>query len=308
MTIEQRVEQHHIIELRAKMQLAYQQVQSRLRPFVTEQACEGEQSAMIDLFDPVVAQRQTDRVPKNVDNRANRRRRWLIYQDPIVTGEYIDRMDRWRQLQDPSSSLMLTHAAAIERGIDDIIIEGLTGVAYEGKYNSLAAKAFPSSNIIDVDLRDENDTGTGEVGLNLRKLRRARTLLKKSDIMLDNEQPVVGVTADQMDDLFQYVTIVSSDFAFRPGEEPVIRSGKVQRVMGFSFVECERFGVNEGGHQVNPVWLPSAVSLGVWQEKKEDMWNDSSRQQTPILQVMANMDCRRGQDEGVVHILNKLPG
>lgn len=309
MSFEQNVEQHHVIDMKAKMKLAYQQVASKLRPFVTEQTCNGEQSAMIDLFDRVVAQRRKDRVPENIDNRANRRRRWLIYQDPIETGEYIDKMDRWRQLSDPSSSLMRTHAAAIQRGIDEIIVTGLTAEAYEGKYNSLSAKSFPAARVVDADLRDEDDEGTGDCGLNVRKLRRARTLLKKAEIDLDSERPVVGATADQMDDLLQYVKVVSSDFGFKPGDEPVLKSGKVQRFMGFDFVECERFGTKDGAPtiQINPVWLPSAISLGVWSDVDEDMWNDTHRQKTPYLHVDANMDCRRGEDEGVVHIENLIP-
>lgn len=301
MPFEQKVEEHHILEFKDAAKLAAQQIPSVLRPHVSEQQCRGEAANLIDLFDPVEEQDIDDRAPENPDNRPNRRRRWLTVPNERGTGQMIDKIDTWRQLSDHTSMLMRNHMAGVNRGIDKDIIQGMTGPALEGKYGAMKSVAFPAANRVGADLRDEDDTGSGNTGLNVRKLRRLRRKLVGSEIDPMGEVPRMGISAAQMEDLTQYVTITSRDFNLEPGEQPVLKEGKVTYFMGFMFVECERWGYKSGTTDIreNVAWLPSAVTLGIWQDVDEMLWNDTSKMNRPRFAITRGMDCRRGEDEGV---------
>lgn len=304
-TFEQKVEQHHIIEFNAAAEIALQQMGPKLRPFISEKTCTGEQSAQINLFDRVEAERSTGRKPENLDNRANRRRRWLVYQDPIRTGEYIDEVDIWRQAMDPTSDLLQTHAQAIGRGIDAIILEGLTGAAYEGKRGETSV-ALPSAQKVGIQV-GSGDT-PADVGLNILKLRAARMALEKAHVDLDREELFIALSTQEHDALLSFVEATSGDFQeWDANLRPVYRTGKLQQFMGFNFVRHQELRTNSAGTiRYLPVWTRSALTLGVWSDVRTRLWNDSARTQTPVFQIDFAGDARRGQDGRVVEIACKI--
>lgn len=300
MPFEQIVEQHHVIQFRDASELAYQEVGSVLRPYVDEQPCEGEQNRMIRLFDPTTASRRTSRVPTNVDNRTPRRARWLIYQDPLEDGEYIDEMDLWRQAFDPQSDLLKAKNASIGRGIDQVILDGMFGAAYEGKRGEKSV-SLPAAQTIATDV----ETGGTHVGMTVFKLRKARQKLAEASIDLQRNQPYCAITARQHDDLLAFTQTTSADF--NQLDRPVLREGRLVRFMGFDLVEMQNLQTKSGDATVrlNPCWVKSGVCLGIWSDVRPRMWNDTHRNMTPYINIDAVMDCRRKQDPAVVVIESK---
>jgi hypothetical protein len=300
-TFEQRVEQHHVIEFQSAVELTLQQMGPKLRPLINEQTCTGEQNALIRLFDRVEASQRTGRKPENVDNRANRRRRWLIYDDPWETGEYVDEVDVWRQAFDPTSNLLQTHAAAIGRRVDQIILEGLRGAAYEGKRGETAV-ALPAAQKVGIQVG--SGTTPADVGLNVKKLRAARTRLAKGHVDLDREEVFLALSADEHDALFDFVEATSADYQnWDSAQRPAFKDGKLTRFMGFTFVPFEELPENAGNTiRYCMAWVKSAATLGIWSDIRTRMWNDSSRQQTPVFCIDFAGDCRRTQDARVVEI------
>lgn len=148
------VEAHHKLWWEANAQLATQRHGSKLRPYVTEKPDQGEGAVAANLIQPVRAIRDTGRRRSNISLTAERKRRWLIYRDPIAVGACIDAEDTFRQVGEPTSELIENGAKAIGRGIDGRILglnqdgaAGILGSIIEGKRPGAAGIALPAGNI-----------------------------------------------------------------------------------------------------------------------------------------------------------------
>lgn len=148
------VEAHHKLWWEANVQLAIQRHGSKLRPYVTEKPDQGEGAVAANLIQPVRAIRDTGRRRSNISLTAERKRRWLIYRDPIAVGACIDAEDTFRQVGEPTSELIENGAKAIGRGIDGRILglnqdgaAGILGSIIEGKRPGAAGIALPAGNI-----------------------------------------------------------------------------------------------------------------------------------------------------------------
>lgn len=300
MPFEQTVEAHHVVDFDATVQLALQQYGPILRPYVDMQTCEGERSALITLFGRTDAQTVSGRKPENLDIVTPRSKRWLIYNDPIANGEYVNEQDIWRQAFDPTSSLMQSKVMSVGRAIDKMILTGLTGPAYEGKTGETAI-ALPAAQIVASDVRP---SGSGNTGMNVLKLRNARKTLVKAHVDLDREQAFLALSVDEHDALFDFVTATGVT-NFNALEAPVMVNGKLAKFMGFNFVAFQALNTRvQSSDTIREcvAWVKSAAKLGVWSDVRGRMWNDSSRRQTPVIDVDFVGDCRRTEEGKVVRI------
>lgn len=299
MSFDQRVEQHHKLLFRDTFMQVTQYKGSKLRPYVTEQACSGEGAVAADLIGIVTYRRGTGRRRSNIENVPERTRRWLVYRDPIETGQYLDNVDKFRQSGQPDSMLVDAHVGAMRRGVDDTILGidengfvgegGILGQVVEGKRPGGAGVALDA----------QYKTVHGGAGLTIAKLRAARKKLGLDENDLEFVTPVMAITTNQHDDLLGIVESASANLNML--EQPHIVEGKVKRLLGFNFLEVNRLP-KDGTTRSCPVWLKNMVKLGVWQDIKPDMWNDSHARNTPYIHVDAYMDATRIEDLGV-HIV-----
>lgn len=300
MSLDTLVEPHHKLSFQANFELATQQWGPKLRQYVTERPCTGEGAVAADLIGKVNYSRIGSRRRSNPENAPNRTRRWLVYRDPIQSGQYLDKVDVFKMIDDPSSELMEAHAGAIGRGVDDCILGldedggiaegGILGTIIEGKRpGSGSAIALPAKHL----------TVHGGVGLTIGKMRKARKQLGLDENDLDRLRPVMAITTNQHDDLLGIVENGTSDL--NQMEQPQLVNGEVKRLMGFSFVEINRLPI-VGGVRSCPVWVKNQIILGVWQDVRPRMWNDTHAGNTPYAEVDAIMDCTRKEDLGV-HVI-----
>jgi len=302
MSYDQLVQDHHKLQFKDEFMLATQDRGSKLRKYVTEQECRGEGAVAADIIGEISYTRGTGRVRTNIENVPLRTRRWLVYRDPIKTGQYLDREDMFRQASDASSELMQAHVAAIRRGVDDTILGldsagvvgdgGILGLVAEGKRPGGAGVALPAA----------YTTVVGATGLTIAKLRSARKKLGLDENDLEFITPVMAITTNQHDDLLGIIESASSNLNML--EQPSIVSGKVKRLMGFDFVEINRLP-KVGTTRSCPVWLKNKIKLGIYQDVRPRMWNDTSAENLPYIHVDAVMDATRTEDLGV-HIVEAL--
>lgn len=305
MSFAERFDQTKRITFRDQAQLAADHNEPMLRPFVSEQTCEGERDATALFYDSGKATRQEGRVPGNTDSPANRRRRWLMYQPPFRSGEYIDNEDVWQGMFDYQSPLMMHHSGNMKRFVDeDVILAGIFGDAYEGKLGG-ETKTLPSTQVILATVQD--GAGTAAVGLNLKKLRENRKLFAGHKFDLQAEPIVIAVTAEQIDDLSDELKLTSQDYQAEAA--PMFnREGKLMMVWNHIFVEYQNLttkAANYGGAvtvQRVPTWRKSSVRLGIWEEISYDAFPDSSKDNALYMRYRAAMDCRRLEDTGVSEI------
>ncbi|MEC9435158.1 MAG: phage capsid protein [Pseudomonadota bacterium] len=298
MSFDQLVEAHHQLGMSNAVELALQRLGPKLRPYVTEKPCIGEAVPASDLLGTVKARRGQGRRRSNIENPVPKTRRWLEYRDPIETGQYLDKEDKFRSAMEPQSEIIQAHANAIGRAIDDLIlgldddgnlsVGGILGSAVEGKRLSSTST-----------LGAEFKTVHGGTGLSIAKLRKARKKLGLSENDLALYTPVCAITTTQMDDLLGIVETASANLNML--EQPHIVDGKVKRLLGFDFVEHNGL-YKTGTTRCCPVWLKNNIVLGVWQDVQTRAWNDTAARNTPYVHIDAYMDCVRKQDAGV-HVI-----
>ncbi len=300
MSFDQLVADHNKLMFGDNFMIATQQMGSKLRAYVTEKDCAGEGAVAADIVGEVKAKRRTERARTNIDNPPNRTRRWLVYRDLIETGQYLDKEDLWRQIDDPQSELLQAHAAAAGRAVDDTIlgldedgnidIGGVLGSVVEGKRPGGAGVGLPA----------KHKTVHGGTGLTIAKLRAARKRLGLDENQMGSIRPVMPITSNQNDDLLGIVEGASSNLNML--EQPHIVDGFVTRLMGFEFINDMNRLPLVGNVRSCPVWLKHQVVLGVWQDLKTDLYNDTHAGNTPYAKVDFSMDCTRKEDLGV-HII-----
>ncbi len=307
MSFAERFNQSYRQTYQDQAQLAVDHQSSVLRPLVSEQPCEGTQSAPALFYDSKKAKRRGGtRAPSNRDNPTNRRRRWLKYQPPFDDGEFIDSEDVFKGMQDFMSPTHMAIAGAMKRFVDeDVILEGMFGDAYEGEMGS-TVKPFLAGQVIPAT--DQEGNGTAATGLNLKKLRNNRKLYASHKYDLQAEPIIIAVTAEQIDDLGDELKLTSADY--KAEAAPAFNAeGKLAMVWNHLFVEFQNltsktkdYGSGLVTVQRVPTWRKSCVRLGVWQDITPRDTLDSSKYNTPYVWSEASMDCRRMEDTGVSEI------
>ncbi len=306
MSYAERFDQTHKINYQDAWRLAADYNDSKLRHTVSEQTCEGEQSAPVTYYDSGKAKRREGRAPGNIDTPANRRRRWLKYQPTFDSGEYIDTNDKFQGMTNFQSPLMNHHFGNVRRFIDqDVIIEGLFGDAYEGALGGTVIP-FPGSQLIGLTV--QSGVGTGAVGMNLEKIKASRKKFAGAKHDLDQQSPFLLVTAEQIDDLSNEIELTSADYRAEAGPA-FSRDGKLAKVWNHFLLEYQDLPTKIVSGRVvqrNPAYLKSAMMLGIWQDVLSNAWPDPGKYNELFMNVWANMDCRRLDETGVVEIESDL--
>lgn len=303
MSYAERFSQTHKLNFIDAARLAADHNTSFLRPLVSEQPCEGEQSAPVLYYDSGKAQRREGRAPANRDTPANRRRRWLMYQPTFDSGEYIDTNDKFQGMVNFQSPLMMHHTSNVQRFIDEeTILAGFYGDAFEGKVGGTTIP-FPAGNVIGITV--QKGAGVSQVGMNLEKIKRSRRILAARKFDLMREEAYLIVTATQIDNLSNELELTSRDY--REEANPTIdqASGKIAKVWNLTLVEFQNLPTKlVGGNltQRNPVWLKSCMMLGVWKDVAADAWEDTAKFKELYMNVCANMDARRLDEQGCLEI------
>lgn len=308
MPFEIRVEQEHVKQFKNYAMLAAQQFESRLRPLCRIEQCVGEESRAVEIYGKVKATRQTERLPSNPDNPVFVSARWLKFKPTIQSGEYLPTERKWKSAMDPTSDLQRVHNAAIQRAIDAEILNAALGPAIEGKTGAQVAVNLGTAQTIDVGVGGANSN------LNLDKLIDVREVLGLAEVdPMAKEKPTAIMTWKQMGSLLGLQQMQSRDFTADLALEAGIISAKVG--INFLLLSAEIWDEEEvpntlfadkaNNVRYIPVLMPNAVVLGVWQDVMADMWPDSSRQNTPVIAIKANMSAVRAQETHVVRIACK---
>ncbi len=293
------VEQHHKLSFSASVDLANQQLGSKLRMYFDEKACSGEAQTASEIIETIEAQRSTGRPRSNIENVAKRTRRWLIWRDEIKSGQYFDKEDSFRQIDRHDSEVVRGHTAGVNRWVDRICLGmdadgnidagGLLGPVSEGKRPETGTVALPAA----------NTTDHGGTGMTIAKLRAARLKLATDENDLDRMTVNVAITPNQTDDILAIVEAAGSNINLL--DQDALKSGRIPGLIGFRFVETNLL-YKDGNIRSCPVWTQDHVCLGVWEDVNGKIWNDGSADNLPYAKVCATMDATRKKDEGV-HIL-----
>lgn len=309
MSYAERFTQSHRITFNDQTMLAQQAYGSKLRATVTEYPVSGEAAAMVEYYDKVKAKRREGRGVTIEDNASNIRRRWLTYLPTFSSGQLIDTADKFQGMQNFQSPLMKTHYNAVGRFVDeDVILNGIFGDAYEGKVPGTPI-TFPGAQTVGVIV--QSGVGVSAVGMNLEKIKTSRKMFAQADFDLDQEEPYLLLTAQQIDDLSDEIELKSKDYVDDAGPQ-FSRSGKLSKVWNHWIIEYQALPskVNTAGggatSQRNVAYMKSCVGLGVWKDITSNAAVQPQMYNELYMWTEANMDARRLNEKGVIEIESKL--
>lgn len=299
------IEDHHVLTFNQNIRLVSQQMQNPLRAAVTTAQCTGEAEDIADLIDALEYIEGTDYDRRNPENVAKNKRRWLIRPTVIESGQYITKEEQFDKSQDPSSTLVRNHVAAVERGVYDRILGvqktsvgtykiaggGIMGEVYEGKTPG-SKTALPNGNYI------AHNFGGSSAGLTAEKLRAATEGMELEDFGMESDDEVYSViTPKQKTDLINLA--LATKTSLNPFEVENIREGRPGRLLGINWLFSNRVPVDGSGYRLVPVWTKANVVAGFWQDVQGGMWNDTHAKNLPYAHVDAYPTAGRIEDKGV---------
>ena len=304
MPLEMLVEQHHKLQYASSVEMVAQQKRNALDSAVTEVAATGEAQSVADFINAGEYMIGEPGSRRNPENPASKTRRWIVFPDKIVSGQYIEEEEKFKTATDPTSGYVREHTTRVVRGKQDAILGvrmingalqvtqgGILGVAREGKTPG-AGTALPASQVIP----------HGSAGLNIDKLRDALLALRKAEFGMEDDDQLYGaIAAEQIDDLIAIAQASAGPLNAFNIEQ--LRSGKEAPLMGINWLRTNRLPMNAAGTaRMVPIWSKKNIILGRWQGIEGKMWNDTHAENLPYVHVSARYDCVRAQDKGVIVI------
>jgi hypothetical protein len=229
-------------------------------------------------------------VPVNTPNN----RRWVFPED-YDWADLIDNFDKLRLLADPQSAYSQNGLYAMGRAIDDVIISGIFGANKTGEAGGTTTNFDTANQQVAV-----NYAAAGNVGLTVDKLREARRILMENEVDLDAEPAYCAISAEQHDDLLGQLQVTNADFNT---DAPVLQDGKVTRFLGINFIHTERLPTSSS-HRRCPVWVPSGVHLGMWNDIQSNVTQRRDLSSHPFqVYLMGTFGATRTEEKKVVDIL-----
>lgn len=284
----------YAVQYGTNISLLLQQKGSKLRSSVQTGSYKGKQSEVVTQYGATAARAVSTRyqpiVPVNTPNN----RRWVFPED-FDWADLIDNFDKLRLLADPQSAYAQNGLYAMGRAMDDVIISGMLGDNKTGEAGGTTTQFDSTNQRVAV-----NYAAAGNVGLTVDKLREARRILMENEVDLDAEPVYCAISAEQHDDLLGQIQVVSSDFN---GDVPVMKDGKVMQFLGINFIHTERLPVSSTFRRC-PVWVPSGVHLGLWNDIMSDITQRRDLSSHPYqIYLMGTFGATRTEEKKVVDIL-----
>lgn len=266
----------HRVTYNSNIELALQQKTSKLAVHCTDADYTGESSKIKDLVGSVKANRGRTRHGNTEYNNTPHDGRWISMTDEYYYADLVDKADTLLAPGiDIQGGYVKNAAATLARADDDAFLEGFYGNAQTGKTAGTTLVPFSAANICPV-----NQGSASNVGLNMPKLRWARAQFVANLVDTDEEELFMAVTSKQTDNLLSEIQATSQDFA-SARDMPVVVNGKLTKLMGFTFVECEYGNTSSfdnagltldgSGYRRVPAWCKSGMHIGYWSRMHSDI-------------------------------------
>lgn len=252
----------YVQQYNQNIQQLLQQKMSRLRAAVRSGSHVGQSASPVDQVGAVEMQEVTSRFAPMPRVDAATDRRWVRPIDCDLP-QLIDSFDKLRILTDPNGIYVQNAVAAANRKFDDIIGNAFFASASTGVTGGTSTAFTTATQTVGVN------TGGTASGMNVAKLRAAKKILLQNEALEDGEPIYCAITADEHDELLNEIQVISTDY----NDKPVLVEGEVKRFLGVNFIRLERpwlttTGTDDQAGQSKgiPMWVPSGVYLGVWNE------------------------------------------
>jgi hypothetical protein len=254
-----------------------QQTDSRLSPLCSFQNGQGEEAVACDQVQSFEAVPMTGRFASMPRVDPSYDRRWAFpqaWQLPLLLSE----MDLRKMVVSPQGELMRGSVAAMMRRKDAIIAAALFADSATGKTATTTTTALPSAQKVAITVG-----GTGNVGMNFAKLRRAKRILLGNDVDVETEQIDCVLTAIQHDELMTEIQVGSKEYNEARDGRPVYAEGRLERFYGINFHIYNQLPVDASSDRLIPVfvrgkamrvvtWLDITTSVSRRNDLEDEPW------------------------------------
>lgn len=278
---------------RSNIELKFQQMGSRFRPYVRQES----QNAEFEFYDRIgptdaveVTGRHTDTPLVGTDH--DRRRVGLRDFD---WADLIDKKDKLRMLADPTSAYCMNAIYALGRSMDDVIIQAATGNAYSDKTGSTVI-AFPAGNIVAANYVESGTASNSN--LTIGKLRKVRFLLDKAEAANEGEADLVAaVDPSQIQSLLRTTEVTNADY----NTVKALVAGEIDTFMGFKFIKSNRLSV-AANIRSTLFWEKQGLLLAVADEVAVDVGPRRDKRNTTQVYVCGSFNATRMWEEKVIQV------
>lgn len=279
-------------EYKASVDLLLQQEGSRLRKAVSTDSFVGKSASVVEQFGPVAAVKRTQRHSDTPLLDVPQDKRWVFPTD-YEWASLIDNQDKLRMIIDPTGPYARNGANAMARAQDDEIINTFFADAKVGE-NGTDTEAFDNTNF-EVGV---NVGGTAS-SINVAKMQSALRKLMGAFKGEVTENIYMAISSYEHDALLKEIQITSKDFN---GGQPVLENGRVRRFLGMDLIITERLQI-VGGNRYIPVWVPTGMCLGLWEDVKARISERSDKSYAWQVYLSETIGATRLQQGKVIRVL-----
>ena len=265
-----------------------QQMGSKLRGSVDVETINGK-NAFFDQVGVTAAQLRTSRhgdTPQ-IDTPHSRRRLSL---SDYEWADLVDDTDKVRMLVDPTSSYAKAAAAAMNRSLDDVIIDALNASAQTGVAGATGV-ALPSTQ----KFATSNQTD----GLTVAKLLAAKKNLDLNDVDPSLKRFIV-CSPQQIADLLAITSVTSSDF----NTVKALAQGDVSSFLGFEFIVSNRLKLDATNTDDRLIfaYTEDAIKLGIGSDIKANITERADKSYSTQVYYAMSLGAVRMEEKKVFQI------
>lgn len=264
----------YVTKYSSNMRMALNQQEAILATKAMEETGSGEMYQLQNIVGNGKVKKRATRNADVVYDDATHDRVWVAQPGQDYDADLVDKIDKVASGIDLQSGYVQKHAGTIRRAWDGAFLGGYDGTG--GFYgNMLTGKTggtltpFASANIIPVT------TGAAAAtGMNVEKVLAARETLAAGFVNMQQNW-YMGVTANEVTDLFNQVQVTSADFKETYKARFSADGKSILGLAGFEFVEIElnnpdlpwyELTKDGSGYQQNPFWTADGMSMVYWEK------------------------------------------
>lgn len=291
----------HKLQYQRNVELAVQQKRSKLKQaFTFHPDLKGRIAQLLELIGSTTAVINLGRGADtpNIDNTIEPI--WVVPLQ-IAWGKLIEKEDAIKALTDYQSPFVQAGAAAMIRAEDVVLSSAVFGARKIGQDGTSTSSWAGSTVAVGIGHADD----TTAIGMNVKKILRARRYLQAAQVDLGMEELFLGTNAQGIEELFRDLTFISSDYRDRKVLDAPERVDILNVTILPPLDGAAAFTDFDGSTFTAALWAKSGMHYGQFSALETNVPLRGDKLMRPHPQMEEWMGATRSEDVKVVKILNK---
>ena len=295
------VQTAHKLTYNRNVALAVQQMTSRFEMgFTYAPELKGRTACMLELIGQTTAIIDGNRGGDTPNIDANVEPVWVVPHQ-IEWGKLIEKEDQIKALTDYQSPFVQNGAKAIVRGRDSVFATSIFADRKIGQDGATTSSYDTTNRVVAVGVGHAD--GTTAIGMNVKKIQRAKRYLRQAYVDLDMEELWGVMNAQGHEELYNDLITINTDFAKMAVLDHDTK--RVNEVAGVKFVSYEGMADYDGSTYTSAIWCKSGMHYGDF-DPLTTRAEPNPMKKYRIHPYMENwFGASRSEDAKVIKVLNK---